>query len=227
MLFQAVVVVAFAGTPFLLAQEDWVDVPIANPAPAQVIAAPVLPAYTPLAPGENFRYAFHRVFSPGKLFLYGVKASMDQERAVPNKWDEGINGWSERYADHFGRALIRENMAFGVRMLDGEDPRYQLSHEHGVWKRSKHAAAGAFVVRGRNGGLMPAWSRFLSDYATPFIAEQWKPEPFSAGRAFGAGTAGIAMAVASNLSMEFWPDVRRKLPRNFERHLAFNSQSLN
>jgi hypothetical protein len=216
MLFQAAVVVAFAGTPFLLAQHAPQDLPFLNLAPAA-------PAYTPLTPGENFRYAFDRVFSPGKLLLYTVKASMDQERTVPDKWGEGMGAWSERYADHFGRALIRENMGFGVRALDGEDPRYQPSHEHGIWKRSKHAAAGAFVVRNRNGRLMPAYSRFISDYATPFIAQQWEPEPFSPSRALGSGTAAIGMAVASNLSIEFWPDVRHRFPHRFERYLAFNS----
>ena len=217
MLFKAVLLAAFAGTPLLLAQGD-----LLRKADSQKIPAADL---APLTTGENFHYAFDRVFSPGKLFLYGIKASMDQERTIPNKWGEGIEGWSERYADHFGRALIRENMALGVRLLDGEDPRYPPSHEHGVWKRSKHAAACAFVVHGRNGRPMPAYSRFLSDYATPFIAQQWKPEPFSASRALGSGTAAIGVAVASNLSMEFWPDVRHRLPHRFERYLAFTSQA--
>jgi hypothetical protein len=217
MLFLAAILVAIACTPLLLAQEQSTGLPMLNLAPSGA-------AYTPLTPDENFRYTFHRVFSPGKLFLYGMKASMDQERTVPDKWGEGTEGWSERYADHFGRALIRENMAFGVRALDGEDPRYQPSQEHGVWKRSKHAIAGAFAVRGRNGRLMPAYSRFVSDYATPFIAQQWEPEPLSASRALGSGTAAMGMAVASNLSLEFWPDVRRRLPHRFEKYLAFNSQ---
>ncbi len=224
MFSQAVFVVAFAGASCLLAQDDLLDFVIPDPDPAPLIAAASSPVYVPLTTRENFRYAFDRVFSPGKLLLFSVKASMDQERSIPDKWGQGMGAWSERYADHFGRALIRENMAFGIRELDGEDPRYQPSRDHGVWNRSKHAVAAAFVVRNRNGGLIPAYSRFISDYATPVIAQQWKPQPFSASRAFGSGTAGIGMAIGSNLSLEFWPDVRRRLPHRFDRYLAFNSR---
>ena len=139
---------------------------------------------------------------------------MDQEREVPGNWGQGMQGYGARYANRFGRALIRENIAFGVRALSGEDPRYELCRESGIWKRSKHAITSTFVVRGRNGHLIPAYSRFVSDYATPFIAEQWKPEPYHAGRALGAGTSGIAIAIASNLGIEFWPDIRRRFLRH-------------
>ena len=98
--------------------------------------------------------------------------------------------------------------------MTGEDPRYELSHESSIWKRSKHAVISSFVVRGRDGRLIPAYSRFVSAYVTPIIAEQWKPEPLHGSYAFSAGTGGIGIAIASNLAAEFWPDIRRRFLRH-------------
>jgi hypothetical protein len=211
---KAVVLLAFAGSSFALAQD--VPLPIADPTSESMplVAPRPTPAYTPLTPRESFQYGFNRVFSPGKLLLFGVEAAMDQEREKPDNWGQGMQSYGDRYADRFGRALVRENIAFGVRAVTGEYPRYELSHESGIWKRSKHAIISTFVVRGRDGRLMPAYSRIISDYATPIIAEQWNPQPYHATQALSAGTAGIGIAIASNLGAEFWPDIRRKFLRH-------------
>ena len=70
-----------------------------------------------------------------------------------------------------------------------------MCRESGVWKGSKHAIARTFVVRSRDGHLMPACSRFVADYVTPIIAEQWKLEPYHVSRTLNAGTGGIAIAM--------------------------------
>ncbi len=209
----AALLLALAAATTLLAQDDSLVLTDPESEPLPVVAPQPPPGRTPLTTRQNFDYGFNRVFNPGKLLLFGVEAAMDQEREVPGNWGQGMPRYSARYADRFGRALIRENMAFGVRALTGEDPRYELSHDSGILKRSKHAISRTFVVRGRNGRLMPAYSRFIADYGSPFIAEQWAPEPYHARRALGAGTIGIGAAVASNLASEFWPDIRRRFLR--------------
>lgn len=213
MLSKALALLALAGSCVGFAQDDVPQLPDRESEPLALVAPQPAPAYTPPTLKQNFQYGFNRVFSPGKMLLFGVEAAMDQEREVPGNWGQGMQRYSARYADRFGRALIRENMAFGVRALSGEDPRYELCHESGIWKRSKHAVASSFVVRGRNGRLMPAYSRFVSDYATPFIAERWQPERYHASHALSVGSSGIGVAIASNLGSEFWPDIRRRFLR--------------
>jgi hypothetical protein len=201
---KAVLALALAGTSMVLAQDDSRSIPVA-PQPA---------LWTPLTIKQNFGYGFNRVFGPGRLLLFGIEAAMDQERQVPRRWGQGMTWYGARYADRFGRAVIRENMASGVRVLTGEDPRYELCNETGIWKRSKHAITSAFVVRGRNGRPMPAYSRFVSYYATSLIAEQWRPESFHASYLLSAGTSGIGVAVGANVAAEFWPDIRRRFFRH-------------
>jgi hypothetical protein len=211
---KSVLVLALAGSSLLLAHDE--PQTIADPESEFLpsIAPPAASTWIPLTARQNFQYGFDRVFNPVKLLLFGVEAAMDQERGAPEKWGQGMRWYGARYGDRFGRALIRENMAFGVRALTGEDPRYELCQETGIWKRSKHAVTRTFVVRGRNGHLMPAYSRFVSDYATPLISQQWMPEPFHASHVLSTGTAGIGIAVASNRGTEFWPDIRRRFLRH-------------
>jgi hypothetical protein len=211
---QAVVLLALALSCIAFAQDDIPQIPDPESEPLALVASQPASAYTPLTLKENFQYGFNRVFSPGKLLLFGVEAAMDQERELRGNWGEGMQRYSGRYADRFGRALVRENIAFGVRAFSGEDPRYSACRESGIWKRSKHAVTSTFVVRGRNGHLMPAYSRFVADYATPFIAERWQPDRYHASHALTVGSSGIGVAIASNLGSEFWPDIRRRFVRH-------------
>jgi hypothetical protein len=60
---------------------------------------------------------------------------------------------------------------------------------------------------------MPAYSLLPADFATPFIAQAWRPEPLRTGRELREGALGIGLAAATNIGKEFWPDVSRKLRR--------------
>jgi hypothetical protein len=58
---------------------------------------------------------------------------------------------------------------------------------------------------------MPAYSRFLADYTTPFVTQSWHPEAFSTGRGIRGGSIAIGMGFGANLWPEFWPDVRKSV----------------
>ena len=124
--YRAVFLLALAGSSFALAQDDSIPIADATIGAMPLVAQRPAAVYTPPAIKDNFQYGFNRVFSPGKLLLFGVKAAMDQKRDVPHIWGQGMQGYGSRYADRFGRALVRENVALGVRLLTGEDPRYEM-----------------------------------------------------------------------------------------------------
>ena len=88
------------------------------------------------------------------------------------------------------RAFVKEALAFGVRAVDGEDPRYARSGQAKLWTRVRYAVRHTFEVHSRNGGYMPAYSLF-ANYAMPFIAQEWYPGQRHAGRELGSGTAGV------------------------------------
>jgi hypothetical protein len=130
-----------------------------------------------------------------------------------NTWGLGAGAIGPRIASDFGRRFLRQNIAFGVRALDHEDPRYFRSGQGNVLSHVRYAAIHTFLVRNDNGSAMPAYSLFVSASTMPFIAQSWRPESFSMARGFGGGGVSIGVALATNIWNEFWPDLRAKLPR--------------
>lgn len=168
--------------------------------------------YSPMTLGEKYLYSLNRVFGAPHLMLLAVKASFDQSEMAPAVWGGGADAFGVRMASQLGRSLVRQNIAFGVRALDHEDPRYfRLANGTG-WQRVKHAMARTFVATNDDGKLMPAYSRFIADYSTPFIAQQWRPARLATvGLGLRTGSAGLGFAMGSNVAQEFWPDIRKAL----------------
>jgi hypothetical protein len=177
--------------------------------PDDASLSPSSPApFVPLTLGENYLFTLNKVFSPGSMFLYSLHASIDQAMIKPQAWGTGPGGYALRSANVFGRSFVRQNVAFGVRALDHEDPRYFVLGHGGGWTRVKYAIERTFVVRNDSGGNMPAYSLFASSFATPYIADEWRPGVVHPLR---AGTLGVGFAVGSNVFQEFWPDIKKKL----------------
>jgi hypothetical protein len=195
------------GTAVLHGQ-DLISDPAVDPAePVQNVAQP----YVPLTLGQSYLWSLHEIFNPAPLLLIAARAAIDHSENNPTRWGQGFGGYSERAAHHLARAAIRQNLAFGIRALDHEDPRYFRSHSKGVWRRAGYAAGRTFVVRSERGGNMPAYSSIVADFGAPFIAQTWRPEAISPSRELTSGAMAIGFTGVSNLGQEFWPDIRKRL----------------
>ena len=189
------------------------DPPDTDPVDALVSAAsssaPAL-TYAPLDVKQKYLFSLNEMAGPTQWIGFAVHAAMDQFNQAPIAWGNGVDGFGVRLANHFGRSFLRENIAFGVRALNHEDPRYQRKGEGPSWKRARYALTSTAVARKDDGGRVPAHSRLISDYTTPFLAQTWRPERFSVGRGFRHGSVAIGMGFGSNLWEEFWPDMKKK-----------------
>ena len=189
-------VVACSLTPCLLAQDEpSVDDP-----------------YSPLTLGQKYKFSLNKVFGFPGLLAIGLHASFDQADTKPHDWGLGSDAFGVRLASRFGRSLVRQSAAFGVRALDHEDPRYFVSGHGSPWKRTRYAIVHTFVVHKDDGSMMPAYSLFVSDFGMPFIAQQWQPGRFrTLPLGLRNGSAALAINVGTNIGREFWPDIRKKL----------------
>ena len=178
-------------------------------APLIASATQSAPAYVPLDLKHKYLYTFNEMSGPAQWMGFAIHAAMDQAEKAPNAWGNGMDSFGVRMANHFGRSFLRENIAFGVRAVDGEDPRYFRLGKGSGMKRTKYALTRAFLSRKDDGGWMPAYSRFVADYATPLLSETWFPGKFSVTRGIRGGSLGIGMAFGSNLGSEFWPDIKK------------------
>jgi hypothetical protein len=171
--------------------------------------------YVPLTVSQKYLYTFDKVLGPGALFADGFHGLLDYGLNKPRQWGTEGGSIGLRVASTFGRGFLSENIAFGVRALDHEDPRYFRSGQGTFFSRTRHAAIHTFMVRNDNGSTMPAYSLFVAGATMPFVAQSWRPEQFSVARGFGGGGTILGLAVVANVWNEFWPDIRAKLPRRF------------
>jgi hypothetical protein len=205
---------ALLGCAALHAQD--VEIPEQDLVPQQIAplaANDVNVAYVPLTLWQNYAWSLDQIFGPGELFVVAARTAFDHSRSRPSSWGGGLEGYTMRAASRLGRVAVRQEIAFAVRALDHEDPRYFRSPGAGGWRRTRYAVGHTFVVRNERGGTMPAYSLLVADFATPFIAQAWRPEPINAGREFRGGAVAIGFAAVGNLGREFWPDIRKKLRR--------------
>lgn len=165
----------------------------------------------PLTIREKYRYTLTRSFGLQEMVVMTAGAGIDQWDRHPDEWGEGWDAFGVRVASHFGQNLVKQHLAFGVRAIDHEDPRFVLSQRTKLWPRVQFAIVHTFVVRGDNGKMMPAYSRFVSDYGATFISRQWWPDRFhTASEGFRGGSVTLALDVAYNVAREFLPDIRKK-----------------
>jgi hypothetical protein len=203
----------------LLAQQtdqDQSPPPIVNPwndpleSLVSTSSVPLDLPYTPLGLGQKYLFTLNEVVGPGQWVGFAIHAGLDQFRRTPEGWGNDTSSFGVRMANHFGQTFLRQNIAFGVRAFDHEDPRYFRLEKGTTWQRTKYALSRTLIARNDDGRWMPAYSRLVADFTTPFIAQAWRPDKFSVARGFRGASAGIGLGFGSNVFQEFWPDLKKK-----------------
>jgi hypothetical protein len=166
-------------------------------------------SYIPLDLKQKYIYSINEMAGPTHWIAFAMGAAMDQALKSPVGWGNGGGSFGVRMANHFGLAFLHENIAFGIRALDHEDPRYFRKGTGSTSQRVKYALRSTFLARRDSGGWLPAYSVFAADFATPFLAQTWRPDGFSMARAFRGGPLHIGAGFGANLWQEFWPDIRK------------------
>jgi hypothetical protein len=164
---------------------------------------------SPLTLGERVKIYESSFTKPESLIGPILGAGVGQLRDTPPEWGQGAHGFGERLASGYARSVIARTIAFGVAAADHEDSRFVPSHESGIWRRTRHAVLGTFVSRTRNGGTMPAISRFAGMYSAAFIANTWEPpSQATTSHALQRGSTALLSSVGWHVFEEFWPDIR-------------------
>ncbi|MBI3667034.1 MAG: hypothetical protein HY236_12575 [Acidobacteria bacterium] len=143
----------------------------------------------------------------------GFSAGFDQLRDEPTEWKQGGQGYGRRFGSWFGRGAIDGTIQSGVAILDGEDPRYRRSTKKGFWARSMAAAFQSMFPYTTRGGRTFAFSRVAGSFSSGFISNAWYPDSLShTSDALARGARGLGGDVGNAVFLEFWPDIKKKLP---------------
>lgn len=155
--------------------------------------------------GERAHLYVRSFFSPASIIGPAFGAAIGQWEDEPPGWRQGGEGYGKRFASGVARHEIGETIRFGFAAVDGEDPRYFLSENRGVWPRIQHAVVSTFVAQTSSGRTIPAFSRFAGTYGAAFISNTWYPENRAgAGDAARRGSTSLGASIGFNLAREFF-----------------------
>jgi hypothetical protein len=162
----------------------------------------------------KLRFHAESAYGPWAIAGIGAYAGFLQEIDSPREWGQGGGAYAERLASTAGWAGIHGVLAFGLDSTLHQDPRYYRSRETGFWRRSGHALRGTLLTRTDAGGETISTWRIGSAYGAAFLSNLWYPARLDTPRqGFVDGSVTLGFGLASNLGLEFWPDIKARLFR--------------
>jgi hypothetical protein len=152
--------------------------------------------------------------APLALAVVAVDSAWGTVDNSPREWHRGLAGFSRRFADEEATGVISMSIESGLGSLWGEDPRYARLGGRRAWARMGYAVRTVVLAPRPDGHLAPAWARLAAAGAGNLIENTWLPPSGKTAQETAWRVAdGFAGRLLSNVWTEFWPDIRRRLPR--------------
>ena len=158
-------------------------------------------------------YLEQTLTTPGAYLKRMFIAGIDQARGSPSQWDDGLGGYSERFASREGQFIIANTVAALGNAKLGYEVRYDQCRCTGFWPRTHHAFVRNFVTYDSSEReRRPQWALYAGAFAGGLISTAWKPHPRNAFAEGGRALAGQAgWGTLLNFFIEFADDINRKL----------------
>jgi hypothetical protein len=99
-----------------------------------------------------------------------------------------------------------------------QDPRYFRRREGSARSRLGYAISRLFITRGDSGRNQFNYSELAGAATSLAISNSYYPDGRSVGNNLGRYGVQLGFDAASNVLKEFWPDLKRKLPRRLTSH---------
>lgn len=158
-------------------------------------------------------YLEQTLTSPGAYMKRMFAAGIDQARGVPSQWDDGWDGYVERFASREGQFIAANTLAYLGNVALKYEPRYDQCRCAGFWPRTRHAIMRNFLTYNESEQeLQPQWALYGGSFGGGLLSTAWKPHPrngFAEGGRAMLGQAGYGALL--NFFIEFSTDINRKI----------------
>jgi hypothetical protein len=132
---------------------------------------------------------------------------------------QGLAGYCRRFGTTYGDFAIENMMTEGVfPTLTHQDPRYFRRREGTARSRLGYAISRLFITRTDSGRNQFNYSELGGAATSLAISNAYYPDGRSVGNNLGRYAVQLGFDAASNVLKEFWPDLKRKLPRRIVPH---------
>jgi hypothetical protein len=158
-------------------------------------------------------YLEQTLTTPGAYMKRMFAAGIDQARGVPSQWDDGWDGYVERFASREGQFITANTLAYLGNSALKYEPRYDQCRCSGFWPRTRHAIMRNFLTYNESEEqLRPQWALYGGSFGGGLVSTAWKPHPrngFAEGGRAMLGQAGYGTLL--NFFIEFSTDINRKI----------------
>jgi len=169
---------------------------------------------TPLTgPQRREVYLQQTLTTPGAYMKRMFAAGIDQARGVPSEWDDGWDGYVERFASREGQFITANSLAALGNAALKYEPRYDRCQCKGLWPRTRHAIVRNFITfNNTEVEYRPQLALYGGAFGGGLVSTAWKPHPrngFAEGGRAMLGQAGYGSLL--NFFIEFAGEINRKI----------------
>ncbi len=167
-----------------------------------------------LTAGGKFAIAWEDATDRAIFLQTAALAGIGQWSNSNPSFGQGVAGYAKRFGTTYGDFAIENMMTEGVLpTLFHQDPRYFRRDVGTARSRAAYALSRLFLTRGDSGSTQFNYSEIVGAAASVAISNAYYPDGRSVGTNVGRYGEQLAFDAASNVLKEFWPGIKRKLPR--------------
>jgi hypothetical protein len=156
---------------------------------------------------------------PAIFFQTAFLSGIDQAANANPSFGQGMEGYAKRFGTTYGNFAIENMMTEGIfPALLRQDPRYFRRSEGTRRSRVGYAVSRLFITRNDSGRHQFNYSELLGGATSIAISNAYLPDGRTVGNNVGRYAVQLGFDAASNVLKEFWPDLKRKLPRCIAPH---------
>ena len=172
-----------------------------------------------LTPKGKFTVAWHDATDPAifaqSVFLAGIGQATNSNPS----FGQGMLGYTKRFGGAYADFAIQNMMTEGIfPTLLHQDPRYFRRSKGTGRSRLGYAISRLFVTRTDSGSHQFNYSEVVGGATSLAISNAYYPDGRSVRNNVGRYVVQLGFDAASNVLKEFWPDLKRKLPRRLVPH---------
>ncbi|HTB12613.1 MAG TPA: hypothetical protein VK752_13620 [Bryobacteraceae bacterium] len=170
-----------------------------------------------LTPRGKFTIAWNDATDRAIFLQTAVLSGISQANNTNPSFGQGVAGYAKRFGTTYTDFAVENLMTEGVfPTLLHQDPRYFRRGEGTKRSRLAYAMSRLFITRGDSGKSEFNYSEVLGAATSVAISNAYYPDGRTAGNNVTRYTEQLAFDAASNVLKEFWPSLKRKLPRKLQ-----------
>jgi len=169
--------------------------------------------FSPLSAKGKFKLAADSAFDPYTFPFIGFVSLIGQAENSEPSYGQGFEGYGKRYGTSYGDAIIGTFMTTAVfpSMLK-QDPRYYQLGEGTIVHRTFYSVSRIFVTQSDSRHKQFNTSEIAGNLVAAGLSNIYHPaDDRTLTNTLSVWATDILWDTVSNVSKEFWPDIRRKI----------------